>query len=151
MGSGRGWNRKRYRSGEAFRGLSVRRWTYIPPLLADRPASTLAIHSCLNAIPAHSYIPDSAAFAPKRILSLATLISPLLLALPLKMGAEENTTTAAAVQKASQDKMYHNDKSVPWWTDNPVISWPARYMLHKYSGIPAQEIDEIVMALVWTQ
>ncbi|KAK0612113.1 methyltransferase domain-containing protein [Immersiella caudata] len=43
--------------------------------------------------------------------------------------------------------MYKRDKSVPWWTENPVISWPARYMLHKYSGIPAQEIDEIVMAL----
>jgi hypothetical protein len=74
------------------------------------------------------------------------------------MGAEEDARAAAAAAEAEKaaapaeiDKMYKRDKSAPWWTENPVISWPARYMLHKYSGIPAQEIDEVVMALVWMQ
>jgi len=50
--------------------------------------------------------------------------------------------------KADIDRMYKRDKTVPWWTENPVISWPARYMLAKYSGIPGEEIEPIVMALV---
>ncbi|KAK0648680.1 methyltransferase domain-containing protein [Cercophora newfieldiana] len=59
------------------------------------------------------------------------------------MGAAEDS----AQEKADVARLYINDKTVPWWTDNPVITWPARYMLHKYSGIPAEEIDKVVMDL----
>lgn len=41
--------------------------------------------------------------------------------------------------------VYVPDKTKPWFLEKPELQWPARYLLEKYSHIPPEDIERVVV------
>lgn len=46
------------------------------------------------------------------------------------------------------ERMFSRSRDVPWWHEEPNLSWPGRQLLQEYSGYDHRTIDEEVTALV---
>jgi len=43
---------------------------------------------------------------------------------------------------------YDHSTDVPWFAEKPTLWWPARQLLEKYSGIPPEDVEREVIAVV---
>ncbi|KAM7199752.1 methyltransferase [Naviculisporaceae sp. PSN 640] len=50
---------------------------------------------------------------------------------------------------ANHDYVTHfnstHNKSVPWFVEDPMVPWPARNLLEKYSRIPPEDVEKVVL------